>query len=227
MESTSDLAIARQWAAEYFSEKNVAKYFLDVEKFVVAYRSTDSYSFVLTHKPFYGHLYGPSAFLDPRLSEVAIADREPQQLSGFTRKEKFQIWEARTFPGQSSLVLLHDDDEINFMLDNHAPDSSIRPGEKEVVFWAGLRDPKGLLMAGATVVQWSSGYHVLSSVVTRSEYRGKGLATQLCTEILSEVYSRGISTLGLGVRADNFAAQRAYTKAGFQKLAEFTNYSRE
>lgn len=227
MESTSDLATAQQWAAEYFSEKNVAKYFLDGEKFIVAHRTVDSYSFVLTHKPFYGHMYGPSAYLDPRLSEVAIADRELQLLPGFTPSEKFQIWEARTAPGKSSLELLEDVDEINALLDEHAPGSSIRPGEKEVVFWAGLRNSEGVLVACAVVVKWSSGYHVLSSVVTRSEYRGKGLATQLCSEFLSELYSRGIPTLGLGVRADNFAAQRAYEKAGFKALAEFTNYSRE
>lgn len=227
MEPTSDLQTAQRWAVEYCAEKNIAKYYLAADKFVAAYRSEDSFSFLLTSKPFYGHLYGPHAFLDPRLHEVAIADEQAHSLPGFIRGEKFQIWEALTSPGESSLELLDNDHEINTIIDEHAPGSSVRPGEKEVVFWAGLRSPEGELMACAVVVQWSSGFHVLSSVATKKEYRRRGLATQLSSEILFEANSRGISTLGLGVRADNFAAQRAYEKAGFQKLAEFTNYSRE
>lgn len=227
LESTTHLGEAKSWAQVALGAKNVAKYYLAADKFVAAYRSENSFSFLLTSKPFYGHLYGPDAFLDSRLSEVAVADDALPSLPGFIKDEKFQIWEAITSSGESSLELLHDADEINSMIDEHAPGSSVRPGEKEVVFWAGLRSSEGVLMACAVVVQWSSGFHVLSSVMTRTEYRRKGLATQLCSEILAEAHSRGIATLGLGVRADNFAAQRAYTKAGFRRLAEFTNYSRE
>lgn len=230
LKSTESLNEAKSWAEEILGSKNSAKYFMAQENFVVAYQDFESFSFVLTEEPFYGQVYGPTDFLDPRLSEVAVANDQGVDLPGFIRGVKFQMWEAQTSLRENSLVLLDDTqdiDEINAMLDEHASGSSVRPGEKEVVFWAGLRNPEGVLMACAVVVQWNSGFHVLSSVVTRIEYRGRGLATQLCSEILSEAFSRGISTLGLGVRADNFAAQRAYTKAGFQKFAEFTSYSRE
>ena len=139
----------------------------------------------------------------------------------------FQFWEAVTTESGPPIDILRDATEINQLIDEHAPDSSVRPGGSEEIFWGGIRDQVGDLVACAVIVKWQSGFHVLSSVVTRAQDRGKGYATALSAGIISYAYSLGITQIGLGVRRSNIAAQRAYEKAGFKMLAEFTNYSRE
>ena len=110
---------------------------------------------------------------------------------------------------------------------SHAPDSSVRPGDPEVIFWGGVRNEVGELAALAALVKWQSGFHLLSSVVTRAQDRGNGYATKLSGAMAAHAHSLGIKEVGLGVRSENFAAQRAYAKAGFKKLADFTHYFQE
>ena len=227
LDGTQDLQVARSWAAQMLKDKNPAKYYISEENFVAAYKNHSTFSFVVTGEPFYGHLYGEGAYLDPRCSDIAATPLNSLNDSEFSaRGGGFQFWEATTAPHASHIELLTDAVEINSIIDEHASDSSVRPGDPEVIFWGGLRNEEGQLTAAAVIVKWQSGFHVMASVVTRSEERGKGYATKLSQGILSHAHSLGIDLVGLGVRPTNFAAQRAYEKAGFTMIGEFTNYSR-
>ena len=228
LDGTQDLEVARSWAAQLLKDKNPAKYYISAENFVAAFKNESTFSFVVTGEPFYGHLYGSGAYLDPRCNDIAIAAEEDFVPAGFAKRGGgFQFWEIQTEHTGAAIELLRDAHEINELIDRDAPDSSVRPGDPEEIFWGGLRNSQGQLADAAVVVKWQSGFHVLASVVTRAEDRGQGFATQLVRGISSHASLLGIDLIGLGVRPANVAAQRAYEKAGFSLIGSFTNYSRE
>jgi ribosomal protein S18 acetylase RimI-like enzyme len=227
LESTEDLLEAKSWAEGALGFRNAAKYFLGEENFVIAYRDLSSFSFVLSGESIYGQLYGANAYFDGRCQSVALADSTSETFLDLKRGGSSQFWEATTFDNGFKIELLADFDEINEIIDADAPDSSVRPGDPEEIFWGGVRNEDNELAALAALVKWQSGLHVMSSVVTRTQDRGGGLATQLIAGMVSQAYSLGIRKVGLGVREGNLAAIRVYEKTGFNKLANFTRYSRE
>jgi predicted GNAT family acetyltransferase len=109
----------------------------------------------------------------------------------------------------------------------HAPNSSVWPGNPELVFWAGTRNESGELIAVGAVTMWETGQKVLSSVGTAENERGKGLATKLVSEMVAKSNKLGFPRLGLAVRADNIAAKRSYEKVGFVLCGEFTIFERD
>lgn len=230
-ESTEDFQLAQLWAEEFLGDKNVAKYYFNASTFVVGYKSAESFSLLVKDGSFYAQLYGASAYLDPRATEFACEGSEVRSFENFAvRGEGYEFWELETADsvGKIELIhLLHDADEILEFIENHAPDSSVRPGDGEEIFWGGLRNSLGVLVAVAVVVKWQSGYHVMSSVATRTQDRGQGIGTALTIAIASHARELGISLLGLGVRRDNYGAQRVYEKAGYKRIGIFTIHSRE
>lgn len=227
-ESTEDLLLARSWAAEFLVGRNVAKYYMSDENFVSAYKSEDGFSFIVRGEPFYGHLYGSSAYLDPRCNDVAVESSATFEVETFAVSGGgFEFWEIETADCYAPIDLITDYAEINALIDNHAPDSSTWPGDDEEVFWGGVRNLQGELVACAVVVRWQSGFHIVASVVTRTQDRGQGYGTALNKGIASHARQLGIPVLGLGVRRSNFAAQKVYQSAGYKRIGTFTNYSRE
>ena len=227
LETTSELSTAQQWAIDLLRENNSAKYYMSESNFVAAYKNESSFSFIVQGEPFYGQMYGEGAFQDERCSDIAVAGFKPELIGSLQPRGGFQFWEAITSDTGSDIELLTDPDEIRAMIEKYAPDSSVFPGDDEVIFWGGIRNASGELAALAVLVKWQSGFHVMASVVTREQDRGKGFATQLSRGMITRAHSLGISKIGLGVRENNFAAQRVYEKSGFKKLADFTHYSRE
>ena len=197
------------------------------ENFVAAYKNAESFSFVIKNEFFYGQLYGPDAYFDDRCNSIAFAGSSPDSFRDLKRGGGSQFWEVVTREGEATIELLRDPQEINAIIEEHAPDSSVRPGDPEEVFWGGVRNEMGDLAALAGLVRWQSGLHVMVSVATRTHDRGKGYATQLVKGMISYAHLLGISEIGLGVRAGNFAAMRVYEKTGFKKITDFTRFSRE
>lgn len=226
IEVTNELGEARTWAATFLGSKNVAKYYMARENFVVAYRNDSPFSFLINPEHLYSQMYGVTPHLDPRCTDVAIIGKLKSE-NFSVRGGGFQFWEAATTDNDSRIEILGDPAEINKVIAEHAPDSSVRPGDPEEIFWGGIRNQVGELVACGVVVRWQSGFHVLSSVVTRTQDRGKGYASALSAGITSYAHSLGIEEIGLGVRTANLAAQRAYQRAGFRMIGAFTNYSRE
>ena len=226
-EETSEISVALQWATEIFGFTNVPKYYLSPQNFLTAYRDEDSFSFVVKGDPIYGHTYGPKPHFDPRWGKVAVADIHPEQVLECRPRYGFEFWASSTQATGAPLEIINDQSLINQILDEHAPDSSVRPGGSEEIFWGGIRNESGQVAAIGVLVKWQSGQYVLASVATRAQDRGKGLATQLAAGVAAHAHSLGIGEVGLGVRDNNIAAQKAYAKAGYTRLAAFTNYFRE
>ena len=115
--------------------------------------------------------------------------------------------------------------EIDNFLKTHARKSSVWPGNEEVLFWGEIRD-QGLLVATGALVQWRTGQVMFASIATHSDYRSKGLAQKLVSQMLGNSRRSGISHVGLGVFAENASAKRAYEKVGFALIGEFTSYQK-
>jgi RimJ/RimL family protein N-acetyltransferase len=115
--------------------------------------------------------------------------------------------------------------EIDNFLKTHARKSSVWPGNEEVLFWGEIRD-QGLLVATGALVQWRTGQVMFASIATHSDYRSKGLAQKLVSQMLGNASRSRITRVGLGVFAENAAAKRAYEKVGFALIGEFTSYQK-
>ena len=116
-----------------------------------------------------------------------------------------------------------DDLGIKQLLETHAPNSSVWPGNEEVIFWGELREGSELVAAG-TLVKWRTGEVMFASIATHADFRGRGLAQTLVKQMLSSAANKGIGHVGLGVFAGNIAAKKAYEKVGFKLIGEFSSY---
>lgn len=110
---------------------------------------------------------------------------------------------------------------IKEFLRAHAADSSVFPGNKEIVQWVEVLDD-GELAAVAALCRWQSGRIVISSVATHADLRGRGLGKQLIEKCLNVGGALGEKTLSLGVRHDNQSGQRLYRGSGFTLMHNFT-----
>ena len=115
--------------------------------------------------------------------------------------------------------------EIDNFLKTHARKSSVWPGNEEVLFWGEIREQEQLVATGA-LVQWRTGQVMFASIATHSDYRSKGLAQRLVSQMLGNASRSGISHVGLGVFSENGSAKRAYEKVGFNLIGEFTSYQK-
>ena len=126
-------------------------------------------------------------------------------------------------PLKHLVVELNSDEEINSFIDNYAPDSSTRPGDQEVLFWEGIRNPQGDLLSIGASVRWKSGPTMLVSIATAPSERGKSMAQEVTASLVKRLFDLGSPVVGLGVWAANAAAIRAYERVGFQLQEEFVS----
>ena len=118
----------------------------------------------------------------------------------------------------SPLSAIRSDMEIGEFLNEHAPDLSVFPGNKEIVHWSTLVGERNQLLGVAAICKWESGQHVIASVATNKNFRGQGLGSNLISIIKSDLVNLGISEICLGVLSDNEPAKRLYARTGFEKL---------
>jgi ribosomal protein S18 acetylase RimI-like enzyme len=128
---------------------------------------------------------------------------------------------APTVDGTVITAASASDAEINAFLKAHAPESSVFPGDDEIIQWVEIVN-EDKLAAVAALCRWQSGRIVISSVATHSELRGKGIGRQLMEKCLITGHQLGEKFLCLGVRHENESAQRLYNGTGFRLMHNFT-----
>lgn len=86
------------------------------------------------------------------------------------------------------------------------------------------RGPELISVAGVHV--YSPAYRVaaLGNITTHPAYRGQGLATAVVARLCRALYET-VDQIGLNVKADNAAAIASYTKLGFERVADYTEYA--
>ncbi|CAB5065017.1 unannotated protein [freshwater metagenome] len=225
-----DYALAQKWAIEIAGDPNQAQMIIPKEGFIKAVRNSNSVSLTRIDEKLFGLGLGINPPIDPDWQRFTVERKA--DVSSYLRAvpildlDIYSI-ETQLFAGSKIAEDLKGDQEISDFLTAYAPNSSVWPGNPEVVFWAGTRNESGELIAVGAVTMWESGQKVISSVGTAENERGKGHATKLVTEMVTKANEMGFPRLGLAVRADNIAAKKAYEKVGFVLCGEFTIFERD
>ncbi len=159
--------------------------------------------------------------------EIATSRNLAMDLSKYKRQVSWDLYsiDTESFRNFDPAIESNNHSEIEDFLKAHARKSSVWPGNEEVLFWGEIREQEQLVATG-TLVQWRTGQVMFASIATHSDYRSKGLAQRLVSQMLGNASRSGITHVGLGVFAENASAKRAYEKVGFNLIGEFTSYQK-
>jgi ribosomal protein S18 acetylase RimI-like enzyme len=197
-------------------------------RFIVADVTAESLSFSVRDED--GSIFAMALGTNPKILEcdrVATSRGVRVDLDNFTHRADWDFYSTDTHSFAKFEIADEaiNHDEINALLEGHAPNSSVWPGNEEVLLWGAIREDDQLVATGA-LVKWRTGEVMFASIATHANYRSKGLAQKLVSRMLSTANSRGIAHVGLGVFAENASAKRAYEKVGFSLIGEFSSYQR-
>ena len=197
-------------------------------RFIEAVVTDDSLSFSV--KDEYGSIFAMALGQSPEILEcdrLATSRGVKVDESRFKHQSDWDFYSIDTdrfFAAESADVAI-DGEEIGAFLKEHAANSSVWPGDPEVLFWGEIRTGNKLVAIGA-LVQWRTGQVMFASIATHIDHRGKGLAQTLVRQMLARVAKNGVAHVGLGVFAGNVSAKRAYENVGFEIVGEFSSYQR-
>ncbi len=224
-ERTNDPVVALEWAFDLLGAGSAAAFLLAPQRFVHAERTDDSLSVTLNGEGHFGAAFGPHPPVSPVWDTCVVsASTFGDSLGDLVLRDRWDFFSREVGVADGpDLELVADHREIAALLTAAAPHSRVWPENPEVVAWYGIRDGLGLASVAA-MVKWESGYHVVSSVATRADVRGRGLSTRVMNAVVSSASRRRIPWLGLGVAHDNSVAQRIYERTGFTRRAEFSVY---
>ena len=214
--------------------KNRPKYletfttYAPAHRFIGANVTADSLSFSVRDED--GSVFAMALGENPQILEcdrLATSRGVEVDVNFFKHRADWDFYSIDTdkFHGLEPVTKSIANDEIKELLEKHAPNSSVWPGNEEVLFWGEIRQNE-TLVATAALVKWRTGQVMFASIATHEEYRGKGLAQKLVSQMLSSVEIFGVKHVGLGVFAQNYSAKRAYEKVGFALIGEFSSYQK-
>jgi ribosomal protein S18 acetylase RimI-like enzyme len=106
------------------------------------------------------------------------------------------------------------------------PNNFFMPRMLETGYYFGIRR-RGALVSVAGVHVCSRRYKVaaLGNITTRPDFRGQGMATAVTARLCQELQRAGIEHVGLNVKADNQAGLGCYKKIGFERIADYGEYT--
>ena len=182
-----------------------------------------------------GGLFGIAIGLDPYISpewrrfSVETGSIERKGVNGLPEQsELVDAWDcywAPTVTGGKLSGRRFSDAEINDFLKLHAPNSSVFPGNEEILHWIEVIEDGELMGVGA-LCRWQSGNVVISSVGTHINRRRQGIGRKVMERALSGGSHFGASFISLGVMHSNESAQRLYRALGFTLMHNFTYFER-
>jgi GNAT superfamily N-acetyltransferase len=226
VEQTNDPVEALGWALELLGPGSPAAFLLAPARFLVAERTADSMALTLGGAECVGIGFGPHPPVRDEWRRYLVSGAAPLEAMGaLTRRDGWDFYSRPVSPSEpdADVAVVTDEDAVTHLLRSSAPDLSVWPGNPEVVAWFGVDDERGLASAAA-LVRWESGHHVVSSVTTRTDARGRGLAERVVRGVVHAAATRHLTWLGLGVGRDNLTAQRIYERVGFTRRARFDVY---
>lgn len=110
----------------------------------------------------------------------------------------------------------HRDTAAIMELYEHYPDNFFEAYQLETGLYFGIRDGERIVsMGGVHVVSEEHDVAVIGNLVTHSDYRGEGLATEVTARLVEELFDR-VSLLALNVGKDNEPAVTLYKNFGFE-----------
>ena len=223
-EYTENAQRALSWAASLYGEASPFHFFTVAEHFGGAQRIDDTIWLTVERDEGFGMCAGPAARPLPGWRTCLIVDSNLGERADELRlRSSWDFYTRRTEALDADVEVVTDEPAITALLERDAPRSSVWPGAESVVEWYGVWDG-ATLSAVAALTRWRSGYHVVSSVATAADYRGRGLARRVMRGVINSAHARGVEWLGLGVAHTNHVAQGVYRATGFVERARFSRY---
>ena len=190
------------------------------EKFIDAVIQGNSLSITRIDDPFYGMAFGPEPYIDARWTHFSCTRSTPKsKTSQFKLDGQWDAYGIETKEFDVSYEILKDPEAIDTFIETHAPQSSIRARDKEVVAWVGISN-----IALGAICKWESGGYVLSAIVVAEEFRGEGFGKKITSALVDRAKQMGIDYVALGVWAKNGAAIATYKAVGFELLGQFNSF---
>jgi ribosomal protein S18 acetylase RimI-like enzyme len=174
----------------------------------------------------FGIAIGPNPYIAPEWNRFSVETRGVNELT--ENAELIDSWDcywAPTVTGSELSERRVSDAEIQEFLELHAPNSSVFPGNDEILHWIEIIEDDELVGIGA-LCRWQSGNVVISSVGTHSDRRRQGIGRKIMEHALSGGSHFGASFISLGVMHSNENAQRLYRALGFTLMHNFTYFER-
>jgi ribosomal protein S18 acetylase RimI-like enzyme len=170
----------------------------------------------------YGLALGPNPEIPTEWKNFSMESRGIKHLPSDCKVVvEWDCYWAPTMEGSVEIGQESSDLVIDAFLKTHAPDSSVFPGNDEILEWIQIHD-RDQLVAVAALCRWQSGRVVISSVATHTDFRGQGFGKRLMKNCLIAGGKLGEKFLSLGVRHQNESAQRLYASLGFRLMHNFT-----
>lgn len=199
-----------------------------VSKFIEAFISDNSLTFLVADedKSIFAMAMGENPVI-PNCDRLSASRGVMVDCKLFLHRVDWDFYsiDTKSFANYKNADLNENDDEIKLFLKTHAQKSSVWPGNAEILFWGEIR-LNGALVAVGALVKWRTGEVMFASIATHTDFRGKGLAKDLVSQMLARAKSMSIDHVGLGVFAENKPAKRAYESVGFKLTKEFSSYGR-
>lgn len=124
-------------------------------------------------------------------------------------------------PG-AAIELPLDDPRIRPLL-KHSSSAYVFPGDPRMVRWAGV-ERDGVLVAVAGQHVDTDGSAHLVSVCTAPQARGRGLARQVLSLLMSRALADGVPMVFLEMYADNEPGARLYRSLGFDEAGRYYSW---
>jgi ribosomal protein S18 acetylase RimI-like enzyme len=174
----------------------------------------------------FGIAIGTEPYLSPEWKRFSVETRGVNGLP--EQAELIDAWDCYWAPTVTGVALNErkfSDAVIQEFLELHAPDSSVFPGDDEILHWIEVIEDGELVGIGA-LCRWQSGNVVISSVGTHIDRRRQGIGRKVMEGALSGGSHFGASFISLGVMHSNESAQRLYRALGFTLMHNFTYFER-
>jgi ribosomal protein S18 acetylase RimI-like enzyme len=226
---TQDYSTAIEWSENLLGNSIFIKTWIPQSKFLVAERSDQSLTFAREDNGIYGVAFGREPRIPNNWNRFSIErPRETFMSPTFVQKSEWEVF-VKNIQG-IEVIENHkrsdfSDEEISDFLTTHAPESSVKPGNKEVLFWAVISEEKNILGVAA-VSKWESGRFVVVSVAVDKSKRNRGIGTRVMKEVEFLARKFGIDQLCLGVLSSNQSAIHLYVKSGWSRIHQFAYFER-
>jgi ribosomal protein S18 acetylase RimI-like enzyme len=174
----------------------------------------------------FGLAIGPNPYIAPEWNRFSVESKGVTDLpAGAELVDAWDCYWAKTAPSGELSERKFSDEAIKDFLELHAPNSSVFPGDDEILHWIEVIEDGELVGVGA-LCRWQSGNVVISSVGTHIERRRQGIGRKVMEGALSGGSHFGASFISLGVMHSNESAQRLYRALGFTLMHNFTYFER-
>jgi ribosomal protein S18 acetylase RimI-like enzyme len=171
---------------------------------------------------FYAHLTEGAA--DVLADDYRIKPHGAYHKMGLIDRSRLAGWDG----SEAMTLSAADMEELQALYRASYPGNFFVPRMLETGCYFGIRRG-GALVSVAGVHVYSPQYRVaaLGNIATRPDFRGQGLATTVTARLCQELQRAGIECMGLNVNADNRGALACYEKIGFERVADYCEYTLE